>query len=84
MSYNNPNKVYVDVTATFTRTGIITPISFVWEDGTVYTIDKILDARRAVSAKAGGVGTRYTCQVRGKSVMIWLEDDKWFMERKNK
>jgi len=78
----NSYKVYVDVTANYTRTGIITPISFVWEDGTKYMIDKVLDARRAVSAKAGGVGTRYTCKVRGKQVYVWLEDDKWFIERK--
>jgi uncharacterized phage protein gp47/JayE len=81
----NPEVVpgILDVTATFSRIGIITPISFVWEDGTVYQIDKILDARCAASPKTGSVGNRYTCQVRGKPVFIWLEDDKWFMERKN-
>ena len=34
-------KVYVEVTARFDTEGDITPLSVTWEDGTVYTIDKV-------------------------------------------
>jgi len=75
-------KVIVLVCAEFETDGTLTPISFVWEDGTRYTIDKVLDVRRAASLKAGGTGMRYTCVVRGKQTYLYLEEDRWFMERK--
>ena len=34
-------KVYVEVTAKFDTDGIMMPVSFIWEDGTVYQIDRI-------------------------------------------
>jgi hypothetical protein len=75
-------KVPVTVLAEFDTDGALKPISFVWEDGTRYTIDKILDARRAASLKAGGAGLRYTCVVRGRQTYLFREEDRWFMERK--
>jgi hypothetical protein len=81
-AYKNPNKVYVDVGAQFGRGGVITPLSFVWEDGSEYEVDQVLEVRRAASLKAGGVGMRYTCRVRGRQTFLFLEDDRWFMERK--
>lgn len=81
-SYKNPNKVYVDVVAQFGRSGLIMPLSFVWEDGAEYEVDQVLEIRRAASLKAGGVGMRYTCRVRGRQTFLFLEDDRWFMERK--
>jgi len=81
--YQNPAKVYVDVFARFSRNGELIPISFVWEDGTEYTIDKILDIRQAASLKAGGAGIRYTFQIRGRQACMYLEENRWFMERKN-
>ena len=36
-------KVYIEVTARFDVDGNITPLSVTWEDGTVYTIDKVVD-----------------------------------------
>lgn len=81
MEYSE-NKVYVDVHATFSKDGILTPNSFIWEDGTVYEITKITDIRRAASLKAGGVGQRYTCIVNGKEVHLFYEDNnQWFMAR---
>jgi len=76
-------KVYVPVTVDYAADGGLTPVSFVWEDGTRYEIDRVLDVRRAASLKAGGMGTRYTCRVRGKQTFLYLEEDRWFMERKN-
>lgn len=75
-------KVYVDVKAEFSSEGKIIPIEIIWEDGTVYTIDKILDVRRAASLKAGGLGIRYTCLISNQTTYIFLDDNRWFVERK--
>ena len=78
----NNNKVYVDVTAEFTKDGILTPKSFRWIDGVVYEIQRVRDIRRAASLKAGGVGMRYTCVVNGRDSYLYYEDNNlWFMER---
>lgn len=75
-------KVYVDVTAEFSKEGVLTPKSFRWTDGRVYEIQRVKDMRRAASLKAGGVGMRYTCLVNGRESFLYYEDDnKWFMER---
>ena len=75
-------KVYVDVTATFTKDGILIPQKFIWEDGREYEVISVKDVRRAASTKAGGVGQRYTCVVEGKEIFLFYEEDRWFMERK--
>lgn len=76
-------KVFVDVTATFTKDGRLEPLYFVWEDGTRYEVDKVIDNKKAASLKAGGQGQRYRCRVAGKEVYLYLEDgNKWFMEGK--
>ena len=54
----NNLKVYVDVTAEFSKDGILRPLSFRWEDDQIYTIQNVKDIRRAASLKAGGVGMR--------------------------
>lgn len=76
------NKVYVDVTAEFSKEGDLVPKSFRWEDGQVYEIERIKDVRRAASLKAGGVGMRYTCVIDGQEKHLFYEDNNmWFMER---
>ena len=76
------NKVYVDVTAEFSKEGDLVPKSFRWEDGQVYEIERIKDVRRAASLKAGGVGMRYTCVIDGQEKHRFYEDNNmWFMER---
>lgn len=78
----NRNKVYVTVVAVFSSEGLLLPKSFIWEDGREYQIDRVKDKRRAASTKAGGVGERYTCVVKGKEVFLFYEDNNmWFMER---
>lgn len=80
--YKNPYKVFISVTAEYTCDGAILPISFVWEDGKRYKIDKLVDVRHAASLKAGGAGLCYTCMIHGKQTHLYLEDDRWFMERR--
>jgi len=79
-------KVYVDVSEVRLKDGKLYPLSFVWEDGNRYEIDRIIDVRNAASLKAGGAGVRYTVRIRGQDKYMFLEEDlgvtKWFMERK--
>jgi hypothetical protein len=79
-------KVYVDVNENRHKDGRIVPLSFIWENGKRYKIDKVLDVRPAASLKAGGTGLRYTVRVRDRETYLFLEEDKigakWFMERK--
>lgn len=75
-------KVYVEVTAKFDTDGTMLPVSFVWEDGTVYQIDRIQSKERCASRKAGGTGIMYTIIVDCKECHLFYEFDKWFMERR--
>lgn len=80
--YYNPDKMYVGVKAIFYPDGGFEPISLLGEDGGEYSIDKVIDIRRAASLKAGGTGIRYTCRISGQNVYLFLEEDRWFMERR--
>ena len=74
-------KVYVNVTAEFTKDGRLLPKSFVWKDDHVYEIQRVTDIRRAASLRADGAGLRYTCIVDGKESHLYYEDNNmWFME----
>ena len=79
--YNHSGKVYVDVTVFFHADGRMEPRSIVWEDGRSFAIDAVTDVRPAVSLKAGGCGLRYTCRISGRQLYLFLEDNRWFMER---
>ncbi|MBQ6745376.1 MAG: hypothetical protein IJR05_11680 [Acidaminococcaceae bacterium] len=74
-------KINLEVNAKFDLDGTVRPTSIIWEDGRVFTVDRVLDVRRAASLKAGGVGVRYICRICGKIVMLWNEEGKWFMEK---
>lgn len=77
-------KIYVDVNAFFSRDGRLIPQSIIWTDGKRYDIQRVTDIRRAASLKAGGVGTRYTCQISGKeSFLFYEENNLWFVESKS-
>ena len=75
-------KVYVEVIARFDAEGNIKPLTVIWEDGRVFEIDKVLDIRRAASLKAGGIGVRYTCRIRGRETFLWYEEPRWYVEGK--
>ena len=82
----NDYKVYVDVNEMRLKDGRLVPLSFVWEDGNSYSIDRVIEMRPAASLKAGGAGLRYTVRIRGQDRYMFLEEEcgiyKWFMERK--
>ena len=74
-------KIYVDVLAEFSKEGRVIPKEIIWDDGRHFTIDRIKDARRAASLKAGGVGIRYTCVIMGREKYLYYEDNNlWFVE----
>ena len=74
-------KINLEVNADFDLDGNIRPRAITWEDGRVYEIDRVLDIRRAASLKAGGVGMRYICRIRGKEVKLFNDEGRWFMEK---
>lgn len=80
--YKNDNKLYVKVEAVFYPDGRLRPIAFWWENGRRYYIDRVIDVCRATSLKAGGMGIRYACNVLGKQIYLFYEEDRWFMERR--
>ena len=75
-------KVYVAVTAQFDTEGNVQPLSIEWEDGRTFSVDRILDQRRAASTKAGGVGMRYLCRFQNKETYLYYENPRWFVEGK--
>ena len=84
-------KVYVKVDVGFDELGRMLPRSLVWEDGTLYTIDKVTDIRQAAAMKAGGRGDPYTVSVQGKQSYLFFERSlnlsgrvlgRWFVERR--
>ena len=74
-------KINLQVNADFDLDGNIRPRAITWEDGRVFEIDRVLDVRRAASLKAGGLGIRYICRIRGKEVRLFNDEGHWFMEK---
>ena len=77
----NP-KVYVEVTAVCDPEGKLRPQFIRWEDGPVYEIDRVLHGCRAASLKAGGAGIRYTVRIQNRETYLFLEENRWFVERR--
>lgn len=75
-------KVFVRVLAETDEEGNIRPVSVTWEDGRSYSIDKVIDIRRAYAKKVGGTAIRYTVRIAGKETYIFAENGKWFVESK--
>ncbi len=75
------SKMFVDVIAYYDCCGNISPLIIHWSDGREFAIDKICDVRRAASLKSGGAGIRYTCRIHGQIIYLYLDDNKWFLEK---
>ena len=71
----------VEVIAAFDLDGNVHPKAIIWEDGRVFDIDRVLDVRRTASLKAGGLGSRYICRIRGKTVALFNDEGYWFIEK---
>ncbi len=75
-------KVYVTVTAKFSREGGIRPLSLVWEDGRTFSVDRVKAVERAPARVGALLPVRYTCVILGKERWLYLEPEKerWFVE----
>ena len=73
---------YVPVVVRFDKDGQMRPILIEFDEERKYTVDKILDVRRAACQSAGGVGDRYTCMIGGRESYLWFEKGKWFVAAK--
>ena len=76
----NPAKIFVKVRADHLIGGSVRPLMLRAEDGPAIRIDRILDVREAPSLKAGGQGTRYTCQAEGRQFFLFYDEPYWFIE----
>ena len=61
---------YVPVVVRFDAEGKMRPELIEFDGSRKYTIDKILDVRRAACQSAGGVGDRYTCRIQGEEAFL--------------
>ena len=75
-------KKYVEMIVRYLDDGTIIPLAIRWEEGHLYEIDRVIEARPAASMKAGGAGIRYTCMIEGHEKYLWLEESRWFVEAK--
>ena len=64
--------------------GMIVPLSVIWDEDTIFDIDKVLDIRRKASTNGGGFGIRYTCKFGNNERYLWLDGYTWFVETDNK
>lgn len=78
--YEHPGKCYLHVWASFDEAGQVKPLAFEWE-GRRVAVDRVLDVRPGASRKAGGSGMRYLCRVRSHRISLYLEEQRWFVER---
>lgn len=70
----DPYKVYVEVTAVFSPEGKITPVSFRWEDGRVFEIDRILMCVPGRQQRPGAAGCGiFAWSGVGRSGCFWIE-----------
>ena len=75
------DKIYVSVIARYDIDGNIIPISVLWHNHLSYSIDKITQIIPAASLKSGGYGLRYTVKIQGKRRYLYLEENRWFIEK---
>lgn len=74
-------KIELNIMVQHLPDGKALPRTILWEDGRKFSIDRILDMRRAAALKCGGVGMRYICRICGKEIAIFEEDGIWFIEK---
>lgn len=75
-------KHYVRVLSCTDRDGTVIPLRIAWDDGRRFSVERVLDSRRAYSPRTGGGGVRYTVSVGGRITYLWYEDPRWFVEAK--
>lgn len=79
---SNTEKTYVQVEASFGINGDIRPTCVIWEDGTRYPVDDILDIRPGVSLVSGCAGMRYTVLIGSRVACLYRTGTRWFVDPK--
>ena len=74
-------KIELNIIVQHRPDGKAIPKTIIWEDGRRFSIDRILDIRKAAALKCGGVGIRYICTICNKEVAIFDEDGFWSFEK---
>lgn len=69
-----------EVTTEFNTNGELTPRSFVWENQHI-AIERVLDIMPMSYLKSGVTGKRYTCQLDGRRVILFFDDERWYIEK---
>ncbi len=73
-------KTFVEVLTKFDLLGRIIPLTIIFNNQH-FVIDKIKYITPAASLKSGGIGIRYTCMIKGQERYLFLEDNKWFIDK---
>ena len=78
-------KVFLKVLAEFSSEGGLKPLSFEWEDGRNFTIEKIEKVERAPARGDALLPIRYLCLISGKRKYLYFlpRNLRWFLEIPN-
>jgi hypothetical protein len=74
------NKIYVDVIVRWMPDGKIIPLRFIWQDGSEYRIDRVINAVKGHCLKVFSPGMRYYCQTRRRRYYLHFDGEKWYVE----
>lgn len=81
-------KVELDVHAKFSKSQGVIPLSFIWEDGVEYEIERAKFLGQAAARKVGGIGMLFEGYVLGKRREFYYDpgDDEtkfgiWFVQK---
>ena len=79
----DPLKTYVDVSAVFTRKGVMLPRLIAWDNGKVYQISKVKSIHRASDRNAHDYSLCYICIINGQEATLYYDGNfRWFLNRK--
>ncbi len=76
-------KTFVRVEAWFSEEGAVHPTCVIWNDGTRYSVQNVLDIRPGVSLFANAAGMRYTVRIGGRVTYLYQAGTRWFVEQKH-
>lgn len=72
-------KRYIDVVTLIDKEGVMNPVMIIWDNGSKYKIDRVLEVRKSASV-VGGSGILYKCRIQGKERNLFFEKNRWFIE----
>lgn len=77
-------KQYVEVLATHRIDGTVRPRTIIMADGPCFEIDDVKSVTRTKTRYSGEVVLCYTVRIRGKETRLYNDDDRWFVEMKER